>query len=177
MPKEIRSAAEVLGEAQPETATGAPEAPAAPPLAPAPDLAPEPAPEEQAGFAAPPPAEESAAAPATVEQLLTASGSLAQSAPPPVAPAPTLAKEYVQPAKPETLLSQVPEVVEAPKPVAAAPAARSEWKFVKNIHPGEKIVFKDGTEFVMKSTLCIVRDRVLAEKILAVKEKYNIVEQ
>ncbi len=171
MPKEIKSAAEILGDTPPEGQ--APEVASAPPPAPEPALVPEAAPAAPSGFETPPPAEEE---PATAAQVLTASGSLAQAAPPPSAPAPTIAREFVQPAKPETLPPVDPTIVEAPK-AAPAPAEKTQWNFVKNIHPGETIVFEDKTTYVLRAGLTIVRDPVLAKKILAVASRYNIVEQ
>ena len=171
MPKEIKSAAEILGDVAPESA--APEVASAPPPAPEPDMVPEAAPAAPAGFEAPPPPVEE---PESAAQVLTASGSLAQSAPPPSAPAPTIAREYVQPAKPETTTPSEPTVVEAPAP-AVAPGVKTQWNFVKNIHPGETLVFEDKTTYVMRGGLTIVRDTALAKKILAVAARYNIVEQ
>jgi len=58
-----------------------------------------------------------------------------------------------------------------------APTPVKEWRFVKNVHTHEKIVLEDGTEMHFKHSLFVMHDPALAEKIIAVAKRYNIVEQ
>jgi hypothetical protein len=159
MPKEIVTAAEALGASAEDT----PEIPSSvPSTKPAEPVSPEP---PAAGFEAPPASEQDAAPQTAADVLAT----------PPPSAAPLQAKEAVIPAKPETIAPTEPEYAEPAAPVV--PKVKIEWRFVKNIHFGEKLIFLDGTEYVFKSALHIVRDSELAQKILAVAKKYNIVEQ
>lgn len=57
------------------------------------------------------------------------------------------------------------------------PEGVKAWRFVKNIHPGELIKFKDGTEYVLNTGVNVIFDAEVAEKILAVASIYNIVQQ
>jgi hypothetical protein len=174
MPKEIKTAAEILGESAPESAEATPaqEIPSSPPpepVAPSEEVSvAEPA---QAGFESPPPEESSTNA----AQVLTASGSLAQQAPPPPTAVATQSKEAVIPARPETIAGTDEEVIEAPAKVI--PGVKTEWRFVKNHQFGERIILKDGTELKYKSALIVVRDPALAAKVLEVAKQYCIVEQ
>lgn len=59
---------------------------------------------------------------------------------------------------------------------APAPAAR-DWRFVKNIHTGEIIHLKDGTEYVFPTALHVVKDEELAKKLLEVADQHHIVLQ
>jgi hypothetical protein len=56
------------------------------------------------------------------------------------------------------------------------PTPEKTFRFVKNIHTHEKIVFKDGTKFQFARSLFETRDPELAAKILAVASQYNIVQ-
>lgn len=57
------------------------------------------------------------------------------------------------------------------------PKAFTEVRFIKNIHPGEIITFKDKTTFRFPSPLFICKDEKLANKILEVADQHNIVIQ
>lgn len=181
MPKEIKTAADMLGEAASETGANAPEVVAQEPAvvaAEAEKVAAEAPTDVAGGFELPPPVVDEAPKPEsrlTAAQLLTGSGSLDQQAPPPSAPVPTQAKEAVIPARPETIAPTETEVIE-PK-VAVVPAPKKIWRFVKNVHFGEKIFLKDKTQFVYASPSFSVGDPELAAKILEVASIYNIVEQ
>lgn len=50
------------------------------------------------------------------------------------------------------------------------------WKFIKNLHPSEVILFEDGTtfQFPLARTTFWTRDEELAKKIIAVKNRHNI---
>lgn len=182
MPKEIKSAADILGESTPEVSEASPatEIPSSPP-APPPDAAE--APEAPpAGFESPPPEEETPTeASVRVEQAAAKSAAdILEEAQAPVvvappSPAPTQAREAVIPAKPETIAGTDAEVVEPPAPVVSG--VKTEWRFVKNHQFGQKIILKDGSEVKYRSSLIIVRDPELARKILEVAPQYCIVEQ
>ena len=51
------------------------------------------------------------------------------------------------------------------------------YRFVKNINPGEKIRFRDGSTFKFPAAKFVTSDPVMAEKISAVGAVYNIVQQ
>ena len=87
-----------------------------------------------------------------------------------------------------SLIKRVTEVVspskavEAPSPVPpekVAPAAvegEKIWELIKNINTKETIRFNDGSTYVFASSQLYTRDRKLAEKLLSVKDRYNIIE-
>lgn len=174
MPKEIKSAADILGAVSPEGDA----APIAATQPPAEVVVAEPA-APAAGFENPPVEEAPVAvadeAAAAVEEAAPTAEELLTGAVAPSAAAPLQAKEAVIPAKKETIAPTEPEIVEIKVPAVQAP--KTEWKFVKNVHFGEKIIFEDGSEYAFRSPLHIVRDPGIAKKILAVAKRYNIVEQ
>lgn len=185
MPKEVISAAEILGNTAPVTEA---EIPVVETAAPSTEAPPAPA----AGFEDPP-VDEAPSAAAVLDEA-------AQAEEPPDVEAEKLAKiefdagaALAREGQPlpdgasdkakEGYLSVAPvlagksvEVAAVPKPEASAPAAKC-WVFVKNIHPGEVIKFKDGTDFVFPRSQFNVSDPVLAEKILAVADRHHIVLQ
>lgn len=67
-----------------------------------------------------------------------------------------------------------------PAPVASEagegqPTERKDWIFVKNMNPKERLVFLDGKEtFHFPSQVFHTQDKALAEKILAVSDRYRI---
>ncbi len=66
------------------------------------------------------------------------------------------------------------------KPSEAAQAAHLEavekiWEFVKNIHTREVITFADGSVYQFPSSSIMVADKALAEKLIAVSARYNII--
>lgn len=61
--------------------------------------------------------------------------------------------------------------------VTAPKDDRTEWRFVKNLNTAEKITFEDGEKHQFKKNLFVCNDPILAAKILAVAQKYGIVEQ
>lgn len=77
-----------------------------------------------------------------------------------------------EPEKPKT--ATAPAVSEAERPTATA---KGLYRFVKNINPNEKIRFPDGTEFQFKGPKFVTSDLSLAEKLIAVGNVYNIVQQ
>ena len=52
-----------------------------------------------------------------------------------------------------------------------------EVRFVKNLFPGERITFKDGTTFRFPQSLFVCSDPALIAKILEVADRYYIVTQ
>lgn len=151
------------------------EIPAQEPVVPPAEDAPAPEVEEaKSAFEAPPPAVEAEEAP-TAAQLLSGAIGTRQDAPPPPTAKPTQAKEAVIPARPEAIPSSEATVVEPV--VKVAPKERDEWKFVKNVHFGEKVFLKDKTELKYRTPLFTIRDPKLAAQILEVADIYNIVLQ
>lgn len=73
------------------------------------------------------------------------------------------------------------ETPTTPPPAALKPSEPlpfTEVRFVKNIHPQEKITFKDGkSTFRFPKPLFVCKDKELADKILEVADQYNIVIQ
>lgn len=173
MPKEIVSAEEILGQtnagAEPvENTSPVVETPAAPA---------EPAPPE-AGFEPPP----DMAAPSAEEVL---AGEPAVPAPavkePPV---PVLASVRSDMASLASLASQAgaldgqqEKVKEGTAAEEIPTEAQKAWRFVKNIHPGEVITFKDKTTHKLTMGVNVVFDEVLAQKILEVADIFHIVQQ
>lgn len=211
MPKEIRSAADILGEvpasvtSQPEvTSENPPEPVAAEPAVPA------------AGFEDPPTGQASEEAPLgdnqppvpvsslaqeelseavkeseglSAEQLLAEAGG-GYAAPNPAAPHATAVAESTIPAKPEfgVFGSDGPEdpqltaaalarLAQREAPAEPAKPGARDWRFVKNISFGEKMFRLDGKPLVFPRPLFVTSDPELAAQILAVAERYNIVEQ
>lgn len=88
-------------------------------------------------------------------------------------------------ASPESILANGPEPVQGsaemsetpPTPPVVPQATPAVVKFVKNINPSEKIVFKDKTTFRFPRPLFVCDDPKLIEKILEVADQYNIVQQ
>lgn len=70
--------------------------------------------------------------------------------------------------------------VETPEVAPDSPAEATpvkEWRFVKNIHPHEVIIFTDKSQFKFERSLLVTSDESLAKKILSVAQNYNIVLQ
>ena len=178
MPKVVKTAAEILGTEKVPTAPAAEPTPAeasqpttpppvvkiAEPVAPAPAVPP-------VGFETPP------SEPSVEENVSGLPVALPPRAAPPAPPA----------SAPESLLSHAKARAEArpaihPEPVApavpAAPAADApkEFRFVKNVHPGEVIAFEDGSTFTFPGTVFTTKDPELAAKILAVASRHHIVQ-
>lgn len=83
--------------------------------------------------------------------------------------------------EPEIAVQVSTESVDSQKESAPVDAVQAEdvnkiYEFVKNINPNEKIVFEDGTDFVMPrgKTLYVTADEVLAQKLIKVAERYSI---
>lgn len=70
-----------------------------------------------------------------------------------------------------------PEPAHAVSAPAPAVAAVKVWRFVKNLNPHETIIFKNGEKYCWPGKLFETKDPILAEKILAVAETFNIVEK
>lgn len=180
MPKVVKTAAEILGTekvpaapaAEPTPAETQPSTPApvvkiAEPVAPSPTTPP-------AGFETPPPSE-----PPVEENV---SGLPVALPPRPFTPPPAPAASA-----PESLLSNAkarsarPVVLPEPVVTPAAPAAPAadapkEFRFVKNVHPGEVIIFEDGSTLTFPGTVFTTKDPELAAKILAVANRHHIVQ-
>ncbi len=191
MPKEIVSAADVLDQT---------DAGAEPVATPSPVVEPvvtptEPTPPE-AGFETPPDvAEPTPAEPETVEPAApiaapSAADVLAEAAAPAPAVEPPKKEEPPAPAlgsirsdmaslasEASALGGDQGKKVEAPaEPVAPTPGQKA-WRFVKNIHPGEVITFKDKSTYKFPLALHVIFDEDLAKKILEVADIFHIVQQ
>lgn len=51
------------------------------------------------------------------------------------------------------------------------------FTFLKNIHPGEKMFFEDGKEFVLPPGAHTFTDMAMVKKILEIADRYHIVQQ
>lgn len=191
MPKEVISAAEILGTKAPVTEA---EIPVVETAAPSTEAPPAPA----AGFEDPPEGEAAAEAPSAASLLsevaaeaedppdveaeklakieFDAGATLAREGQPLPDGASDKAKEGYLSVAPVLAGKSVEAAVAETENVPPAPATKC-WVFVKNIHPGEVIKFKDGSDFVFPRSLFSVFDPGLAEKILAVADRHHIVLQ
>lgn len=72
---------------------------------------------------------------------------------------------------PEPVVSVAP----AEPPVEPSPEVeRKDWYFVKNMNPRETIILADGEKFNFPSQVFFTKDKILADKILAVADRYHI---